>query len=107
MEEIVHKRYKLENLENYDYFDDAINHGSHELSFLSDQYLPSSADEPEKYYWYFIHLNGAAVILSERGKEGFKENYILISGRKEFVDNTKLNLEQKVGKLIEFELSEV
>lgn len=104
MEEIVHKRYKLENLENYDYFDDAINYGSYELSFLSDQYFPSSADEPEKYYWYFIHINGAAIILLESKKEGFKENYILMSGRKKFVDDSKLSLERKVGKLIELSL---
>ena len=102
MAEIVSKKYILENLENYNYFNEAINHNKPELSFLSDEYLPTSQnDELEKYHWYFHHFDGASVILAENSKKGFKENYIIITGRKDYVENTKLNLEQKIGKLVE------
>lgn len=106
MEEIVHKRYKLKDSENYDYFIGAINKNNcPELSFLIDNYNNNSKQAKENYYWYFIHSDGAVITYSESHKENLiLKKYIELIGNEILVDKTRLSLEQRIGELEELKL---
>jgi len=101
MSKVITENYTLADPSGYAYFESFhSDNRPEEVKELLATYDAESGDWPEENKWSFIHSCGAAITIVEFGDQ----KYITLSGKSEFVEDTKKSLEGKVGELKKIKL---